>query len=446
MKLIQLTEHNIRKSNLFSLSDKLLVGLSGGVDSVVLLHILLKLGYECVAVHCNFHLRGDESDRDELFVRSWCESIGVSLHVEQFDTIEYAERNNLSIEMAARELRYYLFDRLVAEMGLHRIAVAHHKDDNVETILINLIRGTGIRGLTGIKPINGLVVRPLLFASRDEIETYAAENGLPSVFDSTNAENLYVRNKIRNQIIPLLKQLNPSFSDSIIRSIENLEGCLSIYNHEIERLRQSIVSPCQDGYTLSISSIHNYVEPFTLLYELLSPYGFNRVVAQDIYRALDGEAGKIFESDQYRLEKGRTELILSPKKIQQEESFLLDISTPGFLDTSHFSIHWSVQDDLTVDAIKKTPQVAYVDADKLKTPIIVRRWKRGDFYFPTGMKGKKKISDWFANNKMNLSQKENTWVLCSNDQVVWIVGHRVDRRFVADEQSSGILLFEVRFP
>ncbi len=446
MKLIQLTEHNIRKCNLFSLSDKLLIGLSGGIDSVVLLDILIKLGYECVAVHCNFRLRGDESDRDELFVRSWCESVGVSLHVEHFDTIEYAERNNLSIEMAARELRYDLFARLMNEKGLDRIVVAHHKDDNVETILINLIRGTGIRGLTGIKPINGLVVRPLLFASRDEIEAYASENGLSSVFDSTNAENLYVRNKIRNQIIPLLKELNPSFSDSIIRSIENLEGCLSIYNHEIERLRKSILSPYKDGYTLSIESILNYVEPFTLLYELLSPYGFNRVVIHDLYRTLDGQAGKIFESNEYRLEKGRTELILFPKKRDKEESFTLDISTSGSLDTSHFTIRWSVKNDLSIDSIKKTSQVAYIDSSKLKTPLIIRRWKRGDYYYPTGMKGKKKISDWFANNKMNLSQKENTWLLCSDDQLVWIVGHRVDRRFIADEHSPDGVLFEVRFP
>lgn len=414
-KIIEYIDHN----HLFLPKDKILVALSGGADSVALLRLLLSLGYTCEAAHCNFHLREEESDRDEDFVRQLSEKHQIPLHVIHFDTNEEAKKRHVSIEMAARELRYDWFEEIQKECGASVIAVAHHQDDSVETLLLNLIRGTGINGLRGIRPKNGNIVRPLLCLNRTEIIDYLQSIGQEYVTDSTNLQDEYTRNKIRLNLLPLMKEINPSVKDSILKTAEHLNDAAYIYNKGIQEAKKRVVTP----KGIHIHSLLQEPAPQTLLYEILYPLGFNAAQIKDIYRTLDGQPGKIFTAPEQRIIKDRDFLLIEKHSVFQQPELKIE----ECLYAATF-------------VIPRDKQTACFDADKLHHPLSLRLWQQGDSFVPFGMKGRKKVSDYLTDRKFSIFQKEQQWVLCCGNDIIWLVGERTDDRFRIDEKTKRILI------
>ena len=412
----------IEEKQLFTLHDKVLVALSGGADSVALLRVLLVLGYHCEAAHCNFHLRGEESDRDERFVNELCKGLGVTLHVTHFDTVAYASRHHVSIEMAAREMRYDWFEQLRKERGIAVIAVAHHRDDSVETFLLNLIRGAGINGLKGISPHNGCIVRPLLEVSRQDILDYLRCLRQGYVTDSTNLQDEYTRNKIRLNLLPMMQEINPSVKESIFNTAEHLSEVSIIYKKSIEEATKRV----QTTEGICIDALMQETAPETLLFEILYPLGFNAAQIRDIYRALEGQPGKTFSSEHWRVVKDRKYLLI--EAYQQVEQPLLAMEkyslTPDFI-------------------IPRDKEVACFDADKLLHPLSLRLWQQGDVFTPFGMKGRKKVSDYMTDRKFSLLRKEQQWVLCCGKDIIWLVGERTDNRFRVDSSTQRVLIIHI---
>ena len=420
----------IEEKQLFTLHDKVLVALSGGADSVALLRVLLVLGYHCEAAHCNFHLRGEESDRDERIVNELCKGLGVTLHVTHFDTVTYASRHHVSVEMAAREMRYDWFEQLRKERGMAVIAVAHHRDDSVETFLLNLIRGAGINGLKGISPHNGCIVRPLLEVSRQDILDYLRCLRQGYVTDSTNLQDEYMRNKIRLNILPMLRELNPSVSESIAETSRRLTDVSLIYNKEIEAGKERVME--KSGHIL-ISRLMEESAPAALLFEILHPLGFNSVQAGDVFRSLSAQSGKRFVSAGWEVLRDRTELIIRRRKLADEE---VEENVPPF------RLAMETQEIMPDFVIPKNKDTACLDADKVVLPLTVRKWRQGDKFVPFGMKGKKKVSDYLTDRKFSLFQKENQYVVCSAGQIVWLVGERSDDRFRVTEDTKRVLIIQ----
>ena len=428
-------------NNLPAAPCRVVIGVSGGADSVALLDILVRLGYDCIVAHCNFHLRGEESDRDAAFVQSLCSKYSLPSCFIDFDTEAFAKRNSISIEMAARELRYNWFEEIRKDNNSDYIAVAHHRDDSVETVLLNLIRGTGIRGLTGISPQNGYLIRPLLAISRSQILNYLQERELSYVDDCTNSEDVYTRNKIRLNIIPLLETINPSVKEAIIRTSEHLAQAEKIYNNYIDEARATIL----DGNTINIDKLLHQVEPKAVLYELLSPYRFNTATVDSIFNSLNNQSGKVFLSEDYKIVKDRTFLFLEKilKGNKGDESYTISLDEAGVTLLSHPLV-------LSISIIDKKPnfsfandrRIFYGDYYKLQQPLTLRRWRQGDWFIPFGMKGRKKVSDYFSDNKFSLIDKENTWLLCSENNIVWIVGHRGDNRYRVDDKTKKMIVIE----
>lgn len=294
----------INKENLLNRREKVVVTCSGGADSIFLLHILNKLGFDCIVAHCNFHLRGEESDRDENFVREFCERENLTLLVQHFDTKQFASENKLSIEMAARELRYTWFEKIRTEHNAGAIAVAHHSDDSIETILLNLLRGTGLKGICGIRPKNGYIVRPLLCVNRKEIEDYLHEQGFEYIVDSTNLENEYTRNKIRNIVMPILREINPQIDSVMLSNAENFSAAESIYKEAIEKEKSSAVKTTDDSYIIDLKVVEKFTEPFTLLYECLKDFSFHPATIKTM---LTAEGNTTFKTGKHvaRKEKGK---------------------------------------------------------------------------------------------------------------------------------------------
>lgn len=419
----------IEEKHLFTLHDKVLVALSGGADSVALLRVLLASGYHCEAAHCNFHLRDEESNRDEKFVNKLCKELGVALHITHFDTIEYAEQHHISIEMAAREMRYAWFEKLRKERGLSVIAVAHHRDDSVETFLLNLVRGAGINGLKGIRPRNGHVVRPLLNVNRQDIVNYLQYLHQDYVTDSTNLQDEYMRNKIRLNILPMLRELNPSVSESIADTSERLADVALIYNKEIEAGKIRVME--KSGHIL-ISRLMAAAAPAALLFEILHPLGFNSVQVRDVFRSLSGQPGKRFVSAEWEVLRDRTELIFQSRK--QEDNDLSGSVPALVMETTEITSGF---------VIPKDKHTACLDADMIVQPLTVRKWQKGDKFVPFGMKGKKNVSDYLTDRKFSLFQKENQYVVCSEDKIVWLVGERSDDRFRVTEKTKQALVIRV---
>ncbi|WP_148372665.1 tRNA lysidine(34) synthetase TilS [Bacteroides bouchesdurhonensis] len=416
----------IEKEQLFSQNSKILVALSGGADSVALLRILHSLGYECEAAHCNFHLRGKESDRDEMFVRQLCQQYNIPLHITDFDTTRYAEEKHISIEMAARELRYEWFEKKRIECHANRIAVAHHQDDSIETMLLNLIRGTGITGLLGIRPINGYIVRPLLCVSRKEIVCYLQSIGQEYVTDSTNLEDEYTRNKIRLHLLPLMQEINPAIKNSLITTGNHLNDVATIYNKSISEAKARVIT--SEG--ILISAILQEPSPGTVLFEILHPLGFNPAQIKDIYHSLDGQSGKQFSSKEWKVIKDRDFLLLEKIRTERE-------------DTPSFQLIREESEYTTDFQIPHEKEVACFDADKLSGTITLRRCQTGDTFIPFGMKGKKKVSDYLTDRKFSISQKERQWVLCCNEQIAWLIGERTDNRFRIDENTRRVVIYRM---
>ena len=416
-------ERYIKKYNLLNSNDLHIVALSGGADSVALLLLLKEHGFNVHAAHCNFHLRGDESDRDEAFCVELCQQLGVELHRAHFDTREYAELHKVSIEMAARELRYKWFEQLRQDIGAAGICVAHHRDDSVETVLLNLVRGTGLRGLTGIQPRNGSILRPLLCVSRAEIEVFLAEKGQKYVTDSTNLEADVQRNVVRLEVFPLLRKLNPAVAENIQRTTENLAEAQQVLNVAIASINSSNI--------LNLSDLEKYGSSEYLAFEWLKKYGFN---GDQVRQILDAETGKVVSSAMgYDVLKDRGRLIVEPAlqsfkpmRIPEEGTYVLD-------EDKRFSVRKKPV------YVSKEPHIVTLDAAKIQFPLTIRRVEEGDWMVPYGMKGRKLLSDLMTDLKMTVLEKRRQLVVADNQGViVWLVGLRTDQRVAVTDQTNEV--------
>ena len=414
----------INKHKLLNANDLYIVALSGGADSVALLLLLKEGGFNVHAAHCNFLLRGSESDRDEAFCVDLCRQLGVELHRAHFATREYAEAHKVSVEMAARELRYNWFEQLRKDIGAAGICVAHHRDDSVETVLLNMIRGTGLRGLTGIQPRNGYVLRPLLCVSRDEIEHFLAKRGQKYVIDSTNLETDVKRNKVRLQVLPLLRTLNPAVSDNIQRMVENVA--------EAQIVLDSLLDNFKKHNTLELSELEKYGSSEYVIYEWLKNYGFNGTQARQV---LEAETGKIMSSSQgYDVLKDRERLIIertlkpfNPMRIPEEGMYVLD-------EKMRLSLRKCAA------YVSKKPFVATFDAQKVVFPLTVRRVEEGDWMIPFGMRGRKLLSDLMTDRKMTVFEKRRQLVVVdAQDVIVWAVGLRIADSVAVAETTQSVL-------
>lgn len=405
-----------------------IVGLSGGADSTALLMVLLRLGYRCTAVHCNFHLRGAESDRDQQFCTDLCKSHGVPLIICSYNTKAYAAEHGISIEMAARELRYADFERIMQERNASAVCIAHHRDDSVETVLLNLIRGTGLKGLTGIKPRNGHIIRPLLCVSRQEIEDWLHKEGQAYITDSTNLETDYTRNKIRLELLPLMRGINPSADSSISNTALHLQQAYAFYAQAIAQAKEDVVSTAGNTMTVSIDRLRNSASAQALLFEILSPLGFNDTQISDIARSLDSQPGTRFCSATHQVIRERDSFTVSPLTDSEFTPITVSIESGTTVTLPH-------DQTLTVTTapagtpISKDQAVATFDAALIKGPLEIRPWKDGDWFIPFGMKGRKLVSDYLTDSKVSATERKGQLVLTCGQNIIWLLGRRTDNRY-----------------
>ena len=444
----------INRCHLIAEGDKLILALSGGIDSMVLADMLLKTKVEFVAAHCNFHLRGEESDGDEQFVREFTVKQGIQCFVKHFETEKYAAKNNISIEMAARDLRYNWFEELRQQLGYDKIAVAHHADDQAETFFINLLRGAGLRGLKGMQPQNGMIIRPLLWASREQIQQYALENQITWREDHTNAESVYLRNKIRNQLLPAFDELQPEARQGLYKSLEHLASENELYRELLNEKLAQIVEQDGDVQRLPFSALRfDNVGPstgsgtlalsFQLLFEWLRQYGFNTDQCRFIFEVIGTGIGNQYCSSTHRVVIGRDDLQLFEIKENTENEIQIEIGEEEIISPLHLCFSkLEKTNDFVMD---KSPEVAQLDFDKIHFPLTLRRWHYGDRFHPLGLKGSKLLSDFFVDQKFTEWQKRNVWLLVSADsEILWVVGHRIDDRYKVTTETKTIFRCEMK--
>ena len=429
MTMLEKFQLYINRCNLIAEGDCLILALSGGIDSMVLADLLLKSKADFVVAHCNFHLRGEESNGDEQFVREFAERNALRLFVKHFETEAFAKQQGISIEMAARELRYAWFEELRQQLGYDKIAVAHHADDQAETFFINLLRGAGLRGLKGMQPQNGFIIRPMLWASREQIHQYAVENQITWREDHTNAESVYLRNKIRNQLLPVFDELHPEARQGLYKSLEHLSAENELYRELLKEKLSQIVT-CDDG--VQKVKVPEPVEGPTLsyqfLFEWLRNYGFNTDQCHFIFEAMETGIGNKYYSPTHQLVIGRNELQLSEIESVSDEEIQIGVGEEEI--TSSIHLCFSQLEKTTDFVIDKSSHVAQLDADKIQFPLTLRHWQHGDRFHPLGMKGSKLLSDFFVDQKFTEWEKQNVWLLVSSDnEILWVVGHRIDDRF-----------------
>jgi tRNA(Ile)-lysidine synthase len=423
---------NIIAKNFPFLKDKkLLIAISGGIDSVVLTHLLSTLNFNISLAHCNFHLREKESDLDEVFVKELAQKLAIGCFTTSFETEKVAKEKKESTQITARNLRYTWFQEIVKEHHFDYVLTAHHADDNLETFLINLTRGSGLDGFTGIPEINENIVRPLLKFSREEVLFFAKENKIFWREDQSNASTKYIRNKIRHGVLPVLKEINPSLLETFSKTVENLQESKQIIEDRIADISKKVIQTEITILKIDISKINNLSNPKAYLHQLLRSYNFTEW--SDVYNLLSAQSGKQVFSKTHRLLKDRDFLILSPKSLSPISEIKLKIeeSTLEILKPIHL-----IFEDIKQKS-KENKQTIYVDKNLLKYPLIVRKRENGDYFCPLGMQGKKKLSKYFKDEKFSLFEKENTWLLCTaENEIIWVINHRQDKRFSINEHTK----------
>jgi len=422
---------------------KFLLAVSGGVDSVVLLDLLAKSEFDFVVAHCNFHLRGEESNRDENFVKTLAEKYQKQIFIQHFDTRYFSQHQKISIEEAARKLRYDWFSTLLNDENIFSktyqnkfIVTAHHANDNIETLLINFFRGTGISGLHGIPARNGNIIRPLLFAKRETIKLYADENNLAWMEDSSNQSEEYTRNFFRQNFLPHVQQYFPKVEDNLLNNIERFKEAETLYRQAIDANKEKLLQPKGNEFFIPILLLQKAVALQTLLWEMLKKFSFTQLQTQEVIKLLGANSGAYIDSATHRIFKNRAHLIITPLQMNLSQQILINESDKK-IEFEKGKIFISSENKNT--EIDKSPAIAMLDAKNIIFPLLLRKWKEGDYFYPLGMKKKKKLARFFIDQKLSLSQKENVWVIESNKKIIWIVGLRIDERFKIKSSTSKII-------
>jgi tRNA(Ile)-lysidine synthase len=436
--MLQKFEKHITVNFPFLKDKKLLIAISGGLDSVVLMHLLNQLNYTISLAHCNFKLRGKESDLDEKFVKNLAQKSSNQIFTISFTTAQIAKENKQSTQIAARNLRYNWFQEILNEHHFDFVLTAHHADDNLETFLINLTRGSGLDGFTGIPQVNKHIIRPLLVFSRKEISAFAKENNIEWREDQSNASTKYVRNKIRHEVVPALKEINPSLLESFSKTLENLQESKQIIADRIEDIKKDIVSEEKNSTKIDIQKLQKFSNPKAYLYQLLKEYHFTEW--NDVYTLLSAQSGKQVFSKTHRLLKDRAFLMLS--KIKNEKTEKYYFIEENTLEIKH-PIHLTFKE--VTKKLTENKQTIYVAKELLKFPLMIRKWQTADYFYPSGMQGKKKLSKYFKDEKLSLLEKEQTWLLCNKDsKIIWIINKRQDNRFFAKEGLKSTIKISIK--
>jgi tRNA(Ile)-lysidine synthase len=437
--MLQSFKKYMELNRLASQDDRILLAVSGGIDSMVMAHLFIRSGYNTGIAHCNFSLRGEESDHDEILVREMAEHYRVPFYSVRFSTAEYAKKNGISIQMAARDLRYEWFEEIRVANNFNKIAVAHNLNDNIETLLINLIRGTGIAGLTGIKASSSNIIRPLLFATREEIKVYCSDNGISYREDKSNAETKYIRNKIRHKVFPVFKEINPSVESTLSETVRRLDDVSEIVTCFTNDLKNRFSKKHGDITVFSLNGLKPYLSNSAIIFELFRPFGIRTGTLKDLLNIIKGKTGAEVITESHRIIRDRSELIITVAGNEQFET--IQIGQTDDLMRIEGIVSASVNEITPGFIIPSCKEEICLDAGKLSFPLTVRHWQPGDSFFPLGMERKKKLSDYFTDRKYSINEKEKALVLLSDDQIVCIIGERIDNRYriTADSRKALII-------
>lgn len=441
MSLLTRFRNHIHQHLLFTDSDKLLLAVSGGMDSMVMTELCRQAGFDLTIAHCNFKLRSEESDRDEKFVLDYANRNNIPVLVRQFDTEQYGKANRFSTQVAARELRYQWFNELLNDktLQLKYLLTAHHAEDNIETLLMNFFKGTGIAGLHGILPKQDKIIRPLLFARKQDMEDFAKENNLGWVEDSSNQSDKYTRNYFRHQLIPLIRSVYPSVENNLTENIKRFAEVEQLYQQSVELNRKKLLEYRGEEIHIPVLKLKKTEPLSTIIYEIFKTYGFSSAQVPDIISLLDSETGKYVQSSGYRILRNRNWLILAPNNTDQQSLIMIE-------DVGELHYPGGILDIKITDSGGETPAssaVAILDAKEIHFPLILRKWKQGDYFYPSGMKGKKKIARFLIDQKLSAIEKEKVWVIEMDKKIIWVVGRRIDERFKSKENSRKWLRINV---
>ena len=436
MRFLTSFKQFIQKEQLFSANNKLLLAVSGGLDSVVLTDLCIAAGYDVLLAHCNFQLRGTESERDEQFVRNLASKYNKTVLVRKFDTEAYATEKKISVQVAARELRYNWFYALLSSGKADLILTAHHRDDNIETLLMNFFKGTGIAGLRGILPKQNKLVRPLLFASRADLQAYATAKDLQWVEDSSNASDKYARNYLRHQLIPVLQEIYPQVSDNLADNIQRFRDIESLYHQAVNMQTKKLLEIKGNEVHIPVLKLAKAEPLNTIVYELIKDYHFSPAQVSEVIALLTSETGKYVQSSSHRIIRNRKWLIIAPLVAQDAQHILIE--STGTVNFREGVLHLKESDAVDL-RLSSDQRIAVLDVKHIRFPFMLRPWKKGDYFYPLGMQKKKKVARFLIDQKLSATAKEKIWVLEMNKKIIWVLGMRIDDRFKVSTSTKNIL-------
>ena len=447
MNLLLRFQQYVTDHHLFSPGDTLLLAVSGGIDSVVLCELCKQAGYTYLIAHCNFKLRGAESERDAAFVQQLAQSYKVPFFKKEFDTAEYAQDHKLSIQEAARELRYAWFEELLRTENKELrtknwLLTAHHLDDNIETMLMHFFRGTGIHGLRGMLPKQGHLVRPLLFARKQELKQFATEHQLSWVEDSSNALDKYSRNYFRNQLIPLVQHIYPEAENNLAGNLRRFADMEELYEQAIALHKKKLLAYKSGEVHIPVLKLQKSEPLQAIVYEIIKDFDFSSAQVEEVIKLLGSESGRYIQSATHRIIKNRRWLIIAPAQAEQAQTLVIDADENRIV-FENGALAFEQLKSRNVQLVND-PAIALIDQNTLQFPLLLRKWKKGDYFYPLGLKKKKKLARFFIDQKLSMTDKEKVWVLESNKKILWVVGLRIDDRFKITESTRQVLRIQLR--